>query len=354
MNADRREILQLLRASLFLCATPSLTSVPSFARARGRPSVALLLPLTGPSAEIGRGLQRAAELVQSVRDDLMPLDTGGTPAGATAAASQAIRRGARLILGPLFAREVRAVMNVAAGRLPVISFSNDMSLRGSGAFLLGISPSQMTSAILRYARGRGIRRFVMPEGQSEWARQSFAAARRLVGELGIELIGFGTTGVPSLLNAMRTAAGSELPDALLMTEGGAALLSVASALRGSGVQLLGAMQGLDHRLPALTAIDGAWLAAPNPMALGHFAQDYESRHGSAPGAIAALAFDAAGIAAALAASGSFDHKALLATAGFAGIAGAVRFRTDGSCTRELAILVPSQRGYEMVASVAAA
>ena len=64
--------------------------------------VALLLPLSGRHAALGRALKDAAFLalfeLGNPRLVILPRDTGGTAAGAQAAAEQALRDGAQLIL----------------------------------------------------------------------------------------------------------------------------------------------------------------------------------------------------------------------------------------------------------------
>ncbi|WP_243395789.1 ABC transporter substrate-binding protein [Sphingomonas oleivorans] len=305
------------------------------------------MPLSGASAALGLSMQRAAALAQPIdgRDaQLFVFDTGGTAEGAQAAARQAIRRGAKLILGPLFAAEVRPVLAAAGGRVPVLSFSNDDSLHDSGAFLLGLTPSQMTGAILQYARKRGVRTVAMPAGEGNWARAAAEMATRLQGEIGISLITVAGTDAAALSQAN----GGELPDALFLPDGGAGFIAAARALKGSGVQMLGTMQALDHAPASLAAIEGAWLAAPDPAAFAQFARDHQARNGGAPGAIAALAYDAANIAKSLATAGQVDRAGLLAGAGFPGVTGAVRFRADGTCVRELSILVAGAEGYSAV------
>lgn len=300
-------------------------------------------------------MRRAATLVESDEGrnpDLIVLDTGGTPAGAAAAARLALRRRARLILGPLFASEVRPVLDTVAGKAPVLSFSNDEALLESGAFLLGLTPAQLTSAILHYARGRGIRRVAVVAGDDGWGSRTAAAARAAQAELGLDLAIL--TSAPQSTAALRLAAGGELPDALLASGGGASFVAAAQAIRGSGVQLLGTMRAIDHSPSVLAAIAGAWLAAPDPAGFAEFARNYEARHGGAPGAIAALAYDGAMIAKALRESGRFDRAGLLAGSGFPGVTGALRFRSNGSCARELAILAADANGYSVVGTSAAA
>ena len=83
----------------------------------GPAKVALLLPLSGPQAALGQSLFNAAQMALfdvGVTDvTLLPLDTTGTPAGATQAATQALQSGAQLMIGPVFSAEVSAVTPLA-------------------------------------------------------------------------------------------------------------------------------------------------------------------------------------------------------------------------------------------------
>ena len=79
--------------------------------------VGLLLPLGGPYSEYGKSMLRASQMaVFDFADDaflIMPGDTFGTPDGAGAAGRDILARGAKLLLGPLFAESVAAVITPA-------------------------------------------------------------------------------------------------------------------------------------------------------------------------------------------------------------------------------------------------
>jgi len=314
---------------------------------RARAKAALIAPLTGPAAAIGLNMQRAAQLVQAPgakSDDLFVLDSRGSAEGAVVAARQAVRRGARILIGPLYAAETRAAVAVTGEAVPVLSLSNDERLAGSGAFLLGITATQSVSAILRYARGRGVRKVAVLAGASDWAAQGLAAAERLRGSLDLDIMTI-AAGAGNLTAALRGAGGGELPDALLATEGGEGLSAAARALAGANIQLLGSQQSLDRPTPAAM---GAWVAGPDPRFLGDFADRYQARTGTTPGSIAALAFDAAGIAEMLRRGGIVDRAALLSAGAFAAVTGPIRFQPDGTALRELAILVAGPNGFTPV------
>ena len=99
--------------------------------------VGLILPLTqasGPSP-LGASLRNGAALAleESGSNDitLMMLDDHSTPEGSGQAAQSAIGAGAEIIVGPVFAADVREAGKVAraAGR-PMIAFSTDVSVAG--------------------------------------------------------------------------------------------------------------------------------------------------------------------------------------------------------------------------------
>ncbi len=343
MNPHRRHILGALPAALALQMASLFPSSPVVAQRAGkaRVKVALLAPLTGPAAAIGLSMQRAALLAQAPgakADELIVVDTAG---GAAAAAKLAVKRGARILLGPLYAADTRAVLGAVDPAIPVLSFSNDESLAGSGAFLLGITATQSVTAILRYARSRGVRRVAMLGGASPWAVQGVAVAKTLAAGLGLDIVPVAAD-APDLPAALRRASGGELPDALLVVETGDALRAAAQATRGSNLQLLGSQQSLDR---PVAGAEGAWVAGPDPRQMSEFADRYQARSGGLPGSIAALAFDAANIAELLRRGGAVDRGILLGGTAFPAITGPIRFLADGTATRELAILVAGPDGF---------
>jgi ABC-type branched-subunit amino acid transport system substrate-binding protein len=328
-NQDRRRLLQWVRSGLVASCAASL--LPALAgAAKPLPPTALLLPLTGPHAALGRSMARAGTLAQgSDRKALLTLDTGGTPAGAMAAAAEALKRGAGLILGPVFAPEVQPVIDTVGGRVPIVSFSNDAALLEHGAFLLGITADQAVAPLLAYARGRGVQRIAIAPGNTAWDRQVAAAAGRAAQRTGLTIV----TGEA---------------DAQLVSGDPNAMAAAARALRGSGVQMLGASAALDADPALLAALEGAWLSAPDPAAFADFATAFEGQNGSPPGVIAGLAYDAVRISGLLRQGGGTDRSALLAAQGFRGVCGDLRFRDDGSAQRSMAILAVDAGRYRLV------
>lgn len=340
---DRRSLLRLLQSGLV--ASAASVVLPSFAHAaakKDKSPIALLVPLTGPRARIGLSMRQAALLAENSAY-VQSFDTGGTAAGAAAAAASALKKRPALILGPLSAEEVPAVSSTIAGRVPIIAFSNDAVLRQPGTYIFGITPGQVTGAILRYARSRGVKDVAVIDDGSPWSAAASVAAGQHEGELGLKVR------VLEVREGKPLPMAGDAPDAVLLPGSGEAVLAAARNLKETGIQLLGTLQGLDHRPQALEALDGAWIASPDPKAFGTFAAEFAARNGGRPGTIAALAYDAAGIANSLRAAEALNAAGLLDSKGFQCVTGPVRFRTDGSVARDFAILLARPHGYEPVA-----
>jgi ABC-type branched-subunit amino acid transport system substrate-binding protein len=119
--------------------------------------VALLLPLSGPLQPVGQILENAAKLaIPGASPALDIRDTGGTAAGAAAAAQAAIGAGDGLILGPLTSAEAHAVAPIAqAAHISVLAFTNDSSVAGAGVWPLGVTPAQQVQRVLQVANDGG-------------------------------------------------------------------------------------------------------------------------------------------------------------------------------------------------------
>jgi branched-chain amino acid transport system substrate-binding protein len=122
-----------------------------------RHRVALLVPLTGPNAGVGESIANAATMaVLDTGGQTLRVTTYDTATGPAAAAQAALADGAKLILGPLLAEDVRAVAPVArAARVPLVSFSNDVSVAGQGTYLMGFVPTQAIERIVAHAKAKG-------------------------------------------------------------------------------------------------------------------------------------------------------------------------------------------------------
>jgi branched-chain amino acid transport system substrate-binding protein len=347
----------------------------------GPVKVALLVPLSGASAEYGKAMRDAAQLAlfatRSDRVTLILRDTGGTAEGAANAARSAVGEGAQLILGPLLAAEVEAVRSVVRDSgVAVIAFSTATQLAGGNIFLMGFLPRQEVIREVSFARERGLGRFAALAPNSAYGHLMAEALRETVGQSGATLARieyFDPRGgdiaaavrrlLPPRAGAEPTAAAATAPasaapdfDALLLPEGGEQLKQIVRQLQEAGiavpqVRLLGSGLWDDRTSAGDPALYGGWFAAAPPDLRHQFESRFQATYNYAPLRLASLAFDAAGLAAKLASDGGatpFSHDAILNPSGFIGVDGLFRFTQDGLVQRGLAVLEVQPQGNVVV------
>jgi ABC-type branched-subunit amino acid transport system substrate-binding protein len=263
-----------------------------------RHRVALLVPLSGPNAQVGESIANATTMaLLDTNAANLRITTYDTAAGPSAAATRAIADGNKLILGPLMGDEVAAVAQVARpSRVPIISFSNDAGVAAPGAYVMGSLPSQSIVRTVRYARAHGANRFaaLIPEG--EYGQRAEAALRTAVPEAGgaltsVETYSRTNTSVISAARRLKAKGGF---DAVLLADSGRISALAAPALRGgkAPVKLLGTeLWGGDPVVSSTSALTGALFSAVSDSRYRQFAESYKTRFGAQPYRLATLGYD---------------------------------------------------------------
>lgn len=357
----------------------------------GEIRVALLLPLSGPDANLGRALLDAATLAlfdQSATEaaatetklTLLPRDTGTTPDSAAQAAQAALNDGARLLLGPLTAAATAAVRPIAGeGGVKIISFSNDRAVAGGGVYVLGFTPEQEISRVIEFARAKGLSRFAALAPENAFGKTAIEAVERNVRNVGgrmasvvryapdaksadlsaavLRLLGQGPAPKSPPAIAGKAAAGQVILDfdALFLAEGGANLRALAPWLaqhdiNTGQVRLLGSGQWDEAGLGREPALVGGWFAQAPPEAQAAFRARFKSSFGREPPRRASLAYDAVAVAKELlrVGAGRVDAALIEDPKGYAGYDGIFRFRADGTAERGLAIAQVEPRGLTVI------
>jgi len=335
--------------------------------------VALLVPLSaqGHSGLIGKSLKQAAELALFERDNpsvqLIVKDDKGTPEGARAAAEEALKGGAKLILGPLFAKSVTTVAPLARqANVPVIAFSNDRHVAGNGVHLLSFQVEPEVARVVAYAAQQGKRRFVALVADDALGKIAGARFREAVSRAGGTVIALETYPMSAngMLEPMRKIAmliraaeeGGAPIDALFIPGGQESLETIGRLLPQAEidtdkVRLIGT-GGMDYPNAGRDAkLIGAWYPGPDPRGWNDFAQKYAKSYGQAPPRIASLAYDAVTLAVALSGGPEgqrYTAAQLTRASGFTGIDGTFRLLGDGSAERALAILEVQKFGAGIV------
>ncbi|MEO0913683.1 MAG: penicillin-binding protein activator [Pseudomonadota bacterium] len=330
----------------------------------GPVTVALLVPTGSAEADqarLGESLINAARLANgdlaALNITLKPYSTAGDRTTAENVARTAVAEGADIILGPLFGDATTAVAPVAsASGLKVLSFSNNPEIAGGNTYILGLTFDSVANRITQYAAGRGLTRvgIVHPAGlEGETARDAIRAAAR---GAGASIVAEGSyrlsvAGITEAAGGIADRLKSSGANAVILTDGPTGGLPfITESLRGLGVrpqsaQFIG-LQRWDVSREALAqpGVQGGWFAAPDPGLRQQFDARYQATYGAAPHPLSALAYDGMAAIGALiseaAAEGSndpFSAARITNDAGFAGVNGVFRFRTDGRNERALAI-----------------
>lgn len=326
--------------------TPAPEPAPTRPAAETTHRVGVLLPLSGPQAALGQNLLDAAQLATfdlgGADFSLIPFDTLGTPAGAAAAARQALQDGAGILVGPVFSGEVEAVKVVAApARVPVLALSNNSALADGQTFVLGFTPAEQVTRILAYAHTQGINRIAALIPSTPYGDQVEQALQSTAPQLGLTVTlaqryqpaadPVATTA--SFAPALGQAGGA---DAVLMTDSSPGLPALLQALSQSGIdfsrtRLLGTALWDEANLQRIPQLAGAWYAAPSADSRRIFAERYARTYSAAPAPIAALAYDAVAMAAVLSRQdqGGYELTRLTDSNGFAGATGTFRLKPTG-------------------------
>ncbi|MGI9386318.1 MAG: penicillin-binding protein activator [Methyloligellaceae bacterium] len=350
---------------------------PNYQPAASRPlqkrtnvKVALLLPVSakGNTAKAAKALKQAGELALFEFDNpnilLITKDTKGTPEGARAAAQSAIKNGAELIIGPLFAKSVSSVAPIARqANVPVIGFSSDQSVAGNGVYLLSFLAGRDVPRIVSYAVGQGKKNFAALVPDTAYGRVVRAAFQKAVSAnggqvLAVEAYPLDANGMLEPARKISEAAkNGDTPIDALLIPGGPDTLPTLSPLipyfeiDTKAVQLMGTGRWDFANIGRQKTLLGGWFPAPDPRGWREFTQRYVKTYGVVPPRIASLAYDAVSLAVSL--SGNqpgqrYGAAQITRASGFAGVDGLFRLLPNGTSERGLAILEVQKFGSRVV------
>jgi branched-chain amino acid transport system substrate-binding protein len=313
-----------------------------------RDRVAVLVPLTGAEAGIGQSIANAANMAlidsggQGVR-----ITTYDTATGAAMAAQKALAEGNKLILGPLLADDVRQVAPIAAAQhVPVLSFSNDVSVAGNGVYLLGFTPAESVDRVIGYAKDKGLSRLAALVPNGVYGRRASNAMLRAAQDSGSTVVAMENydRSPASLTAAIKKLGDPKGYDALLIADTGRIALVAAPLVRKSGstARLLGTeLWNTEPQLAASRPMAGAWFASVSDGLYTQFAAKYRARFGKGPYRLSSLGYDSVLLAVRIAADWKpgtdFPTNRLTDKGGFSGVDGAFRFDADGIADRVLEV-----------------
>lgn len=328
--------------------------------------VGMLLPFSNGSAAtraLAASMMKAAELAifDAGNPDILLItaDEGSNPEASAEAARSLLAQGAEIIVGPLFAQAAEAVGPVARDRgVPVISFSTDRKVAGSGVYLLSFLPEGEVDRVIAYAATQGHTKFaglVPLNAYGDRVGNYFQADVKSAGGTVTDFEKY----VPNAegISAPAHAVAASKPDTILIAQGGSLLRELASTLAAAGVnveqvKLLGTGLWDDQATSRDPLLAGGLFAAPSPEANLSFEAKYHNVYGANPPELAALGYDAVSLVALLSNGAPykrFTTQALTDPNGFAGVDGIFRFHPDGLSERGLAVMeIQPGGGFKIV------
>lgn len=380
-------------------APPGVELTPPLGIAN-RTRVALLVPLSGPRANLGQAVLDAAKLALfDVADgdfELRPYDTAATAEGAASAAERAVADGVELVIGPVFSAAVRgAAPIVRAAELNMLAFSNNRDVAEPGIYLSGLFPESQIERVIAYAAQRGAKRLGVLAPTGAFGLRVLEAAQRSAATSGIAVVRteeFGPS-TDEIVRAARTIgdydvrraallaqkkalAGREDEvskralarldildtlgpvafDALLVATSEGELVNMAAQLGKfdidtKRVRLLGLASWAADGTGREPALVGGWFAAPPATGNSEFARSYKAMYETDPHPLASNAYDLVALAAILGSQeggAKYDDVTLTSESGFAGISGLFRFRPDGLSERSLEVREVTPEGNKIV------
>lgn len=270
---------------------------------------------------------------------------------ASGAAQQALKDGARVILGPVYAEAANAAGIAARQRgVNVLAFSNNTAIAGGNVFILGPTFDNTARRLTSFAARNGKRNILIVggndaagvAGRTAIQRAASQTGANIAGSVGYELSQQGViNAIPAIRNESRQA------DAVFLTSTTAgALPLLAQLLPEAGVdpaekQYIGLTRwDIPAQTLALPGVQGGWFAMPDQGKVQQFSARYQASYGGSPHSIGSLAYDGIAAIGALVAAGKSDAltgAALTQGAGFQGAGGIFRLLSDGTNERGLAV-----------------
>ncbi|MDB5659817.1 MAG: ABC-type branched-chain amino acid transport system periplasmic component-like protein [Cypionkella sp.] len=364
LNRARKSLGQIVVATaavLLAACVPAGSPTAGSGSASGKIQVALLVPAGSGQASdelLARSLQNAtrmaiSDLGGSAQVDLRVYNTAGQPAQAAAMASKAVAEGAQVILGPVFAQEANAAgVAVAGSGVNVLAFSNNPDIAGNNVFVLGPTFGNTASRLATYAVRQGKSQVMIVNDRNTAGEIGRAAIAQAVAAAGGTVVAtgnyeFSQNGVVAAAPGIAASAKSSGAQAVFLTADTAGALPLVSqlltdnGLSSASAQFIGLTR---WDIPAATlglpGVQGGWFALPDPALYAQYQSRYQSTFNEPPHPISGLAYDGMAAIGALmkkAGSGPLSKQALTQGAGFVGVNGIFRLRSDGTNERGLAI-----------------
>ena len=364
--------------------------------------MAVMLPLTGDAAATGKSIRTSIEtaVLQNAPRNLS-VTFYDTATNISDTINEVLLDNPEVIIGPIFAEEVRTLRDNKPEILPVLSFTSDATAVANGEMTMALMPTSSVESIIKEMSIDGIKGFVILAPDTESGKLMAGTALSAAEIYNVPISGIfyykennsesiKNTSMEASMNSARTAAHTRarevlsdiltterltalekssltlqlerlsktetlgtLPyNAVLFLGNGDDTESLASFLRYYGVTSREARfygTALWEGSDILTDFNmtGAKYAVL-PDTAPEFSNLYERVSGTIPGRLAGFGYDAANMAMGMIYSNKSDAAYLLDPSGYAGVEGLYRLKPTGENERALQIVQISNNGSTQV------
>ena len=357
----------------------------------GSRRMAVLLPMSGDSATTGRAIRTSVEMsVLATGAEKLSVSFFDTERGADAI-QDALDSNPDVIVGPLFANDVRILRDAKPSSLPVLAFTSDATAVGDGVMTLALMPTNSVEAIVREMQSDKVRKFIILAPNTDSGHLLAGVAKRASEIYNVSLVGaffYDERSSDSIkaatqkasMNVARTAAHTrareilsdilteeslnviekssvirqlddlekndvigEVPyDAILFLGTGEDSKSLASFMRYFGIgardaRMYGTAMWDGADITSDLTLSGAKYAAL-PETNSEFVATYERVAGAKPNRLGSIGYDATNLAIGMLYSDKSNAAYLLDPSGYNGMDGIVRLRPSGDSERSLRIM----------------
>lgn len=277
---------------------------------KGKLVCGLLLPLTGEFASYGSQVKKGVELAHRIKGSsnihLEVYDTGSRAGGSREGTRILLRKGAKVIIGPLTSAEVQAAVPLAsqAGVVVISPTSTDPGLLSlyECLFQLNSYPDQETRKIADFALSRGMKSYGILYPDTEQGRMLAQGFRSQVeGKGGRVVYSHPLSDTVENMKQTLLSIRHQKADALFLPFEEQQLLSVVPQIAYYKIpsRILGLDDFAERQVlrRGSTPFEGCWFAAPpgnlaDPLAFEGFYGNYTRVHQDEPGWAATLGYDA--------------------------------------------------------------
>lgn len=356
------------------------------------PRMAVLLPLSGENAAVGKSIRTSIETAILQRGaQSLSVSFYDTVKNPTDAFNQALSANPEIIVGPVFASDARLLRDMKPELTPVLSFTSDATAVGDGIMTMALMPTNSVEAIIKEMSSDNVKNFVILAPNTTSGQLMAGTAKNASRIYDVPLSGIfyytekdsesiKNATMAASMNAARTAANTRarevlsdiltnerltaieksnltqqldkisksdtlgrVPyDAVLFLGNGADTKSLASFLRYYGVgardaKFYGTALWDSTDIARDFTMSGAKYAAL-PEISPEFANLYEQVSGTSPNRLATFGYDAANMAVGMIYSNQSNAAYLLNPSGYVGIDGLFRLKPTGESERALRIV----------------